>query len=131
MSHSTKKLLQALGRGAGRADAGGQGAVPPPPELRPLLSGTLLVREHEGVLHRVMVLDEGFSWNGSVYASLSKIARAITGTSWNGPRFLGCDRKSAVRQSPRARLAARMSLLRVTAHPAIATCRRRLLGRLA
>ncbi len=89
LSQATKKLLQQVGRDAGPADAGGQGVVPPPPELRPLLSGTLLVREHEGVLHRVMVLDEGFAWNGNVYPSLSKIARAITGTSWNGPRFFG------------------------------------------
>ena len=55
--------------------------VPPP--------GTVLVREHAGALHRVMVLDEGFSWNGRTYDSLSKVAFAITGTRWNGPRFFG------------------------------------------
>jgi hypothetical protein len=54
--------------------------------LRP---GTLLVREHEGVLHRVMVLDHGFAWNGRTFVSLSEIARTITGTRWNGPRFFG------------------------------------------
>ena len=56
------------------------------PVARP---GTLLVREHAGVLHRVMVLDEGFAWTGKTYDSLSKVAFAITGTRWNGPRFFG------------------------------------------
>ena len=51
--------------------------------------GTLLVREHGGVLHRVMVLDEGVTWNGKTYDSLSQVALAITGTRWNGPRFFG------------------------------------------
>jgi hypothetical protein len=55
-------------------------------DLRP---GTLLTREYEGVLHRVMVVEHGFAWNGQTYASLSKAARAITGTRWNGPRFFG------------------------------------------
>jgi hypothetical protein len=49
----------------------------------------LLTREYEGVLHRVMVVEHGFAWNGKTYASLSKVAHAITGTRWNGPRFFG------------------------------------------
>ena len=55
-------------------------AVPPiPPVPRPALKpGTLLVREHDGVLYRVMVLDDGFAWNGRSFRSLSEIARAIT-----------------------------------------------------
>jgi len=36
-----------------------------------------------------MVLEEGFAWNGKTYESLSKVAFAITGTRWNGPRFFG------------------------------------------
>ena len=36
-----------------------------------------------------MVLEKGFAWNGKSYASLSQIAKAITGTSWNGHRFFG------------------------------------------
>jgi hypothetical protein len=40
-------------------------------------------------LHRVAVLAEGFAWNGTTYPSLSKVAFAITGTRWNGPRFFG------------------------------------------
>ena len=58
--------------------------------------GTLLAREHAGVLHRVTVVEGGFAWNGTVYPSLSEIARAITGTNWNGPRFFGLrDRTKA------------------------------------
>ena len=54
-----------------------------------LTPGTVLVREWERKSHRVMVLADGFAWNGQTYESLSKIAFAITGTRWNGPRFFG------------------------------------------
>ena len=37
----------------------------------------------------MMVVDEGFAWNGAAYTSLSQVAKAITGTSWNGHRFFG------------------------------------------
>jgi hypothetical protein len=60
-------------------------------ELKP---GTVLTREWNGQAHRVMALDEGFAWNGKTYDSLSKIAFAITGTRWNGPRFFGLARRS-------------------------------------
>ncbi len=56
--------------------------------------GSVLVREHDGALHRVMVLDHGYAWNGRVFASLSSVARAIAGTNWNGRRFFGLDRKA-------------------------------------
>jgi hypothetical protein len=61
----------------------------PVPDRVGLRAGTILVREWEGTSYRVMVMSEGFAWNGSTYASLSKVARAITGTRWNGPRFFG------------------------------------------
>ena len=51
--------------------------------------GTMLVREWDGQLHRVMVLADGFAWNEKIYPSLSKVAFAMTGTRWNGPRFFG------------------------------------------
>ena len=54
-----------------------------------LKSGALVVREWNGRTERVMVLDEGYAWNGGVYRSLSQVAKAITGTSWNGHRFFG------------------------------------------
>ena len=56
---------------------------------RELLPGTVLQREWNGQNHRVMVVDNGFCWEGRSYHSLSKIACAITGTKWNGPRFFG------------------------------------------
>lgn len=54
-----------------------------------LKPGTVLVREHAGANHRVAVTDGGFAWNGATYPSLSQVAKAITGTAWNGPRFFG------------------------------------------
>ena len=51
--------------------------------------GTVLVREWGRRSERVMVMSDGFAWNGQTYDSLSKVAFAITGTNWNGPRFFG------------------------------------------
>ena len=56
---------------------------------RDLLPGTVLTREWNGRNHRVMLVAEGFAWEGRTYDSLSSIAFAITGTKWNGPRFFG------------------------------------------
>jgi hypothetical protein len=58
-----------------------------------LTPGTMLVREWDRQSHRVMVLADGFAWNGQSYDSLTKIAFAITGTRWNGPRFFGLRNK--------------------------------------
>lgn len=60
-------------------------------ELRP---GTMLAREWKGEMQRVAVLANGFAWRGETYASLSKVAFAITGTRWNGPRFFGLRDKA-------------------------------------
>jgi hypothetical protein len=61
--------------------------------LRP---GTLLTHEWDGHLQRVMLLADGFTWNGKTFRSLSKVAFAITGSHWNGPRFFGLrDRPSS------------------------------------
>jgi hypothetical protein len=54
-----------------------------------LTPGTVLVREWDRSSQRVMVIADGFAWNGRTYDSLSKVAFAITGTKWNGPRFFG------------------------------------------
>lgn len=61
-------------------------------KIRPL-TGTILVREHGGVEHRVQVLQEGFEYQGKAYRSLSAIAKQITGTNWNGPMFFGLRRR--------------------------------------
>ena len=54
-----------------------------------LTPGTVLVREWDRQSQRVMVMADGFAWNGQTYDSLSKVAFAITGTKWNGPRCFG------------------------------------------
>jgi hypothetical protein len=54
-----------------------------------LKAGALLVREWNGKLERVMILEEGFAWNGQTFRSLSQIVKAMTGTTWNGHRFFG------------------------------------------
>jgi hypothetical protein len=59
-----------------------------------LQQGTILRREWNGRMHRVAVLAGGFAWNGKTYPSLSKVAFAITGTRWNGPRFFGLRNRS-------------------------------------
>ena len=53
------------------------------------VTGTKLIRDWEGTEHTVTVLKDGFDWGGRRYKSLSAIARAITGTQWNGYRFFG------------------------------------------
>ena len=58
--------------------------------IRPRVNpGTRLMREWQGRTYEVLVLDEGFSWQGTHYRSLSAIARKITGTAWSGPLFFG------------------------------------------
>jgi hypothetical protein len=54
-----------------------------------LIAGTRLIRQWQGVEHCVTVLDDGFEYQGARYRSLSAIARAITGTRWNGPAYFG------------------------------------------
>ncbi len=54
-----------------------------------LSKGLTITREWQGRRHEVETLADGFSWNGQTYPSLSAVARAITGTRWNGPRFFG------------------------------------------
>jgi hypothetical protein len=53
------------------------------------IAGTRLVREYQGIEHTVTVLADGYEWQGRPYQSLSAVARAITGTRWNGLVFFG------------------------------------------
>ncbi len=57
--------------------------------FRRLKPGTVLVREYRGERHTVTVVSDGYVWRDVTYASLSTIARTITGTAWSGPRFFG------------------------------------------
>jgi hypothetical protein len=71
---------------------GATDALQPPTTPLPR-AGTILVREWQGTTHHVTVVNDGFLWNGETHRSLSSIARAITGTQWNGPRFFGMREK--------------------------------------
>jgi len=75
----TAKHLDGLARG-------GKPGADRPRRLKP---GTVFLREYQGERHTVTVVPNGYVWRETTYASLSTIARAITGTSWNGPRFFG------------------------------------------
>jgi Protein of unknown function (DUF2924) len=59
------------------------------------IGGTRLIREYQGVEQTVTVLNDGYEWQGRPYGSLSAIARAITGTRWNGWTFFGIRRSGA------------------------------------
>src|SRR5437879_11211176 len=88
LDHETRQLLD-------RTDARESGAatsarlVSFDQKRTELTPGTVLVREWDRQSQRVMVMSDGFAWNGQTYDSLSKVAFAITGTNWNGPRFFG------------------------------------------
>jgi len=66
--------------------AGGEKPAEPSRRLKP---GTVLVREYKGERRTVTVVPDGFVWQDTTYSSLTTIAKAITGTPWNGPRFFG------------------------------------------
>jgi DUF2924 family protein len=75
----------------------GDATMPARAELKP---GTRLMREWQGRTYDVLVLDGGFSWQGTRYRSLSAIARKITGTPWSGPLFFGLKPNRATTRRP-------------------------------
>jgi hypothetical protein len=78
----------------------GKAAIRVRSELKP---GTRLMREWQGRIYDVLVLDEGFSWQNTHYRSLSALARKITGTAWSGPLFFGLKpNRPATRRSSQA-----------------------------
>jgi hypothetical protein len=83
LSEAIKRRLRDIAEAAGNGtfDAAMVG-----PRMKP---GTKLVRTWHGQTHAVTALDAGFAWNGEAYSSLSSIAKAITGTNWNGWTFFG------------------------------------------
>jgi hypothetical protein len=85
----TVKRLQDLGD---QLDGGNIGIRSIRANLKPI-AGTRLIREWQGVEHTVTVTLNGFEWQGRPYQSLSAIARAITGSRWNGWVFFGLRNK--------------------------------------
>ena len=78
LDQKASKLLDGLVRGD----------KPNTDRSRRLKPGTVLVREYQGERHTVTVVSDGYVWRDDTYASLTTIARAITGTAWSGPRIL-------------------------------------------
>jgi hypothetical protein len=74
------------------------------PKIKP---GTKLIRSWKGENHVVTALESGFAWKRKHYESLSEVARAITGTRWNGLLFFGVKRRttkqSGARKDPRSK----------------------------
>ena len=81
----TLRTLRALGE---TLDGGDPVKRKQPASTRPV-AGTRLIREYQGVEHCVTVRDHDFEYQGRPFKSLSAIARAITGTQWNGRVFFG------------------------------------------
>ena len=59
-----------------------------------LKPGARLLRSWGGVAHEILGVEDGFIWAGKTWASLSVIAREMTGTHWSGPRFFGLDKSA-------------------------------------
>lgn len=76
-----RRLARAMEEFAAGRRRGGRGS-----EAR---VGTRLLREWKGVVHEVVVLEDGVQFRGKTWSSLSAIAREITGAHWSGPRFFG------------------------------------------
>lgn len=83
-----ERLVKRLGQSEG---ALGSSA----PTLKP---GTRLVRSWHDKMHQVLVLEDGFEFEGRRYVSLSQIARDITGAHWSGPRFFGLVKRAKARR---------------------------------
>jgi hypothetical protein len=87
LDRDTQRFLERVAAGTRDGDEFQSGGNHP--GRHGLQPGTILVREWDGKPQRVMVLDEGFAWNGTTYRSLTEIAFAMTGTRWSGRRFFG------------------------------------------
>ena len=83
---STQRLLAEF------AHDGANGSALAAAPSRVVLPGAVLVREWRGTSHHVSVLEDGISFRGKRYRSLSEVAREITGTRWSGPLFFGLKR---------------------------------------
>jgi len=86
----TVKRLERLGE---ELDGGDRGKSRIRADFKPI-AGTRLIREWQGVEHVVTVTADGYEWQGRPYKSLSSVARAITGTRWNGWVFFGLKNRS-------------------------------------
>lgn len=93
LSRSTIRELDRAAANLGQSGRTGIGAA-----SVSLRTGTRLVREWQGRVHEVIVLEEDYLWQGERFRSLSKIAQLITGARWSGPRFFGTRAVDAKRR---------------------------------
>jgi Protein of unknown function (DUF2924) len=89
LSRSSQRLLDQIMK---TYAAKPNGKIVLPRRIKP---GSILVREWKGKSHHVMVLADGFAYDGKTFGNLSEIAIQITGTRWNGPRFFGLRSKAS------------------------------------
>ena len=82
LTSSTRREIERQMKRLGKEDRAALSA----PSLKP---GTRLVRSWRGKMHQILVIDDGFEFDGRRYASLTQIASDITGVHWSGPRFFG------------------------------------------
>ena len=79
-----RKLSRARNSPANGGSTTGRSGQP-----KTLSAGSRLIREWHGRTYTIDVQESGFIYEGEQYASLSQVARAITGARWSGPRFFG------------------------------------------
>jgi Protein of unknown function (DUF2924) len=87
LKESTARKLRELAEEHAGAPKSAQTAIRPK-------AGTRYVREYDGKLHEITVLDSGYEYNGTTYRSLTEIAKVITGSKWSGPAFFGLKQKA-------------------------------------
>jgi hypothetical protein len=89
--------VRALARLAKQLETSGEMDLERQRQLKP---GTRLVREWHGQVYTVHVLDQGYEFEDRHYASLTPIARQITGAAWSGPRFFGLKARRGKNHDP-------------------------------
>lgn len=97
LSPSTQRDLDCLIKSAAKTNTG---RIDLPRRIK---AGSVLIREWKGKTYRAIVTIEGYIYEGETYGTLSEIARMITGTRWNGPRFFGLRKQPNEDLSERAR----------------------------
>jgi Protein of unknown function (DUF2924) len=101
---SEQRAAASIGEAGATGLVGQNNGVPTAPAAVSVIlrEGNRLVREWNGATHTVLVLADGFEWQGRLYRSLSEIAEAITGAHWSGPRFFGLVKRKPERREPTA-----------------------------
>jgi hypothetical protein len=95
LSESTEKRLDSLAHGKGDPKSNGKAGNKRRKKLNTLGVGTKLIREWRGREYLVMVMADGFEYQGQKFRSLSAIVKEITGTQWSGPAFFGINKSGS------------------------------------